>query len=149
MRNRRAQIILVVSVLVLVLAGFFATTRSAKTDEARCRDLIHTGRLHGRVLAMERSLPSQLVRLLHLVDLEAKYYKRYDAEQQALVASGYLVEVPLLVTNRPLLPEVNLLGKAFHRAGAFYSIRYASPNGVVVTCRPEDVIMCRKAVSDD
>ncbi len=150
MSKRKIQAIAVASLLVLVAVWYFTTTPTAKTDEARYRQLIGTARSHGRALSIERRLPKNLVRLFHLDDLETKYRERYDALKQALVSSGYLVEVSLVVTNRPVLQTFYLVQKAFQGTGAFYAIRGSAwTNEIVVTCRPENVPICRKAVSGD
>jgi len=148
MSKRKTQAIAVASLLVLATVWYFTATSTAKTDEARYQQLIGTARLHGRALSIQRQLPSNLVRLFHLDDLEAKYRERYDAQKQALVSSGYLVEVSVVVTNRPVLQAFNLVQKAFQGTGVFYAIRGSAwTNEIVVTCRPEDTPICRKAVS--
>ena len=150
MSERRIQAIVIASLLVFVAVWYFTTTRTAKTDEARYRQLIGTARSHGRALSIEHRLPTSLVRLFRLDDLETKYRMKYDAERRALVASGYLVEVSLLVTNRPVLQALNLVQKAFQGTGAYYAIKGSAwTNEIVVTCRPEDAPICRKAVSGD
>lgn len=150
MSKRKIQAAAVGSFLVLVAVWYFAATPTAKTDEARYRQLISTARAHGRALSIERRLPGNLVRFFHLDDLESKYRERYDAQKQALVSSGYLVEVSLVVTNRPVLQALNLVQKAFQGTGAFYAIRGSAwTNEIVVTCRPEDAPICRKAVNRD
>ena len=102
------------------------------------------------MLSLERRLPAIVVKLFHVDDLEAKDRKRYEAEKQALASSGYLVEVPLVVTNPPVLQAMNLIQRAFQEKGAFYAIRGSGwTNKIIVTCRPEDAPICRNAISSD
>jgi hypothetical protein len=150
MRKREVQILVACSMLCALAVWILLPPRDPSSDDGRFRSLKSSHAAFGLVKRAESSLPRGLVGLLHLSDLESRYWRKYEDHRQHLLASGYLVEVPVLATNRTTLQTLTAIGKVFHGAGAYYTIRgNALTNRVLVTCRPESVPLCAKAVVNE
>jgi hypothetical protein len=69
---------------------------------------------------------------------EARYMSQFDSDLKALLASGYLIEVPIAVTNwaGQFAQATSRSGKALNGTGAYLCARVQS-NLVFVTCRPQ------------
>ena len=84
-------------------------------DEALCDKLMRTQRFCDRLYDVEARLPPGVVRFFGLFALEMRYREKADADRRSLIASGYLVELPIGVTNlaghhRPIMTRFKVFG---------------------------------------
>jgi hypothetical protein len=150
MRKRKVHIFVVCSMLCALAVWTLLPPRHSSSDDGRFRSLKRSHAAFGRVKRVESFLPGGLVRLLRLPGLESRYWRSYEEQRQHLLASGYLVEVPVMATNRTTLQTLTAIGKVFQGAGAYYTVRgNALTNRIVITCRPESVPLCAKAVANE
>jgi hypothetical protein len=148
MRKHKVQVFLVCSLLGALATWLLLPPHTSGSDDGRFRSLKRSEAVFTRLKRAEALLPGALVRLLHLRELESKYWTRCEDRRQCLLTSGYLVEVPVTATNRTTLQMHTAIGNVFQAAGAYYTSRGNAPR-VVVTCRPESVPLCAKAVTND
>ena len=112
-------------------------------NQTTYRDLKMAARARFWCQSASRALPSRLAARLRLPVVETRCIKRSESDRQALLASGYLVEVRLGVTN--LLSRISeletRLDQALDSSGTYWVARFtARSNLVVVTCRPQCVL---------
>jgi len=153
MSKRNSLIIVIACLLTIVVIWLFLPVGVPKTDAARYERWKQTSRLIGRVNWCERRLPQSLVRPFHLSELDQKYIDEHGRLGDALVASGYLTNVTIMVANVPTnyvqrAQIADRLRKAFpgHYEWEFW-VRSRS-NEVVITCRPEYEVLSRQAVQE-
>jgi hypothetical protein len=150
--NRRGILTTVtVCVLATVVAWVLFPVRAAKTDTAKYERWKQTSHLFGRVMWCERHLPRNLVSLFHLSTLDQKYIDEHERLGEALVASGFLTNVTIAVaaapTNATQFAQVaNRLRKAFPGRNEWEF--WVRSNAVVVTCQPQNVLLCRQALQE-
>src|SRR5271170_4479723 len=101
MSKHRFFIIVSVCVLTIVVVWVFFPAGAARTDEARFQRWKQTPHLFTRAIWWERHLPQSLVRLFHLSTFDQKYMDEHERLGDALVASGYLTNVTILVASVP------------------------------------------------
>jgi hypothetical protein len=140
---------------VLVGLGIFAALTTCilwqslgcDRDEARYRHLRHEARSAWWFRLAKTSLPSGFVGLVGLPSFEERVMNRYDADRRELLASGYLTEVPITVTNLAghFAQTHSQIRKALSGRGAYWVARFqVTSNVVVVTCRPQDAPFCKQ-----
>jgi len=83
--------------------------------------------------------------------LMERYRSKAEAQEEALLGSGYITNVSITVTNgsesKQNLSQITYrLRKALQGADV-WSFHMAS-NQVVITCRTRDVPLCRQALKD-
>jgi hypothetical protein len=150
MSKPKIRLVVATSLVVLLGLWLFRATPSPSTDEAKYMHLRRTSQSFARIAFANQFLPRRVVRGFHLDDREAKYRQRYLAEEAALVASGYFVEVSITITNPSVQQALNRMAKAFQDTRAFYDLRASTstlPNQFVVTCHPEHAALCEKATN--
>src|SRR5258708_25292664 len=144
-----------------VVGGWiFSVFDSGTTDAAKYKRWGRTGRIEAMVRSMNRRLPASFVSVCRLSHLEEKYGERWEAECEALVASGYLTNVALAITRAEEPPDAatynqhlttvirqtaDQIRKALRGRGEF-CCTYPSNGVVLITCRPQDVPLCAEAL---
>ena len=121
-----------------------------KTDPARYERWKQTSHLFGRAIWWEGHLPQSLLRPFHI---SQKYMDEHDKLEDALVASGYLTNVTIVVasvpTNHVQWTQISdRLRKAFHGSDEWVFGVYGHTNSIVVTCRPQYEVLARQAVQE-
>jgi hypothetical protein len=107
-----------------------------------------------RLRSAEKHLPGALVRLLHIVKLESRYFAKAQAQEEALLASGYLTNTVVGITNLPATAadEKSRLVEVQRRVRAGVRIDFLSfyiqSNHAVVTCRSKDLALVRTAIEN-
>src|SRR6266550_1496627 len=149
MSKRKIQFALIACVSGLLLVWFCRTPRmdNAQAKYERWQRSIRRWSL---ALSAERRLPASLVRLFRIQKLEQKYLDEREALGEALIASGYLTNVCIVVTN-PVSRRTQLaalLTQAFKGTENEWEFYVRSNHVVVVTCRPQHVILCRQALQE-
>ena len=136
--------------------------------------MVHASFWGGRFESAEAQLPGSLVRLFHIADIKTRYIGEYKARQEALLASRYLTNAPITITNLPPaslftnLPPIainqkyaGLFALRQYEASAALVVErrlrsrlrgvdswafYMASNQAVVTCRTSDVALIRRAI---
>jgi hypothetical protein len=151
MSKRRFFIIVSVCVLTIIVVWVFFPGGAPKTDEARFQGWKNTIRLYARAVWWERHLPHGVGKLLRVPAHETKYLDEHAALAETLLASGYFTNVSIAVAAAPT--------SAVQRAQVADRLRTAFQNrdewefwvrshAIVVTCRPQDVVLCRQALQE-
>jgi hypothetical protein len=126
--------------------------------------MLHAEEWGQRLRSAEKRLPSPLAGLLHVASLKNRYMAKAEAQREALLASGYLTNASITITNMPstatnaklCLAELQrrLKGGAhveflsFYSAHVEFSSFYVQTNDVVVTCRSRDLIVVWTALEN-
>jgi hypothetical protein len=139
------------------------------TDEARYQQWTRPWDAVKRIQVLEYYLPKSLSTPLRLPTLQQQYVDKDEAIYQALHASGYLTNVHIALTNTSLTHiALTNAGASRTRLAAIDRIArdnqisdrlrkatqenhakfqfYMWSNSVVLTCRPQDVALCVRAV---
>jgi hypothetical protein len=139
----------VVFAAVLAFAYLHAgSTRSANTDEKRYQQWGRPIDSYKRVVFLESRLPAWLSKALHLPALKQHYQDTNQEIEKALVASGYLTNLHVAVTNaRAARTQIAArLQKATTQENPPKLLFFIPANDVVVfICRPQDVALCVRA----
>jgi hypothetical protein len=154
MRKRKFQLVLFGCLLVLLACWIIPTAGRGTGDERRFRKMLHAADWGWRFRFAEKRLPSPLARLLHVADLKTRCMGKAEAQLEALLASGYLTNTSITITNMPstATSEKASLAELQRRlkVGAhldFLSF-YVQTNDVVVTCRARDLVVVRTALEN-
>jgi hypothetical protein len=148
MRKHKFQIF-VTACLVGLLTVWLYDLFSRDTDEARFRQLKQTYRMNAWMSSAEGWLPGSLIRLIHLSRRQADYRQRFFDQHRALIDSGYLIEVPIPVTNRTHVQTISLVQKTFESSDAWFLVKGVVSKNMTITCRPEHEPLCRKIINSD
>src|SRR6516164_3689000 len=120
MKKHKVQILmLAVALFVVSLFWVLRNPGHSVSDEGNYTQWRRTILAADRIISLERHLPQSLSRFFHLPNLERKYIDKHSALGDSLVASGYLTNVWINVTN-PLGQRIQLanrLTKAFPGPG--------------------------------
>jgi hypothetical protein len=150
MSNRPLQ---VVAVMLLAAAVLWAlnTPRKATSDEARYRQWQRPIDSWVRVVFVERHIPSGLSTVLRLPALEQRYLDKYERISEALKTSGYLTNVHIAMSNAgsQRTQIAAPLRRATQASGAKWEFYVRSNTVVVLTCRPQDVASCVRAIESN
>ena len=100
---------------------------------------------------MERHLPTSLSKHLHLPAREQRYLEKNEEIGEALRASGYLTNVHIAVTNAGArrTQMADRLRKATQGNHAKWEFSVRSNAVIVLTCRPQDVPLCIRAIESN
>ncbi len=153
MKLRRSYLILTGCLLGL-LAAWVVWPRDAKDDDQKFQQMVRSADWGWRLHSAEKHLPGTLVRLLHIPKLEKNYFQKADAQETALLASGYLTNTSIALTSLPStatnekssLLEVQRRLRAGLRTD-FLSF-YIRSNHAIVTCRSRDLALVRTAIKN-
>jgi len=148
MRKRWLQILGVIFVAFVAL-WLLGSAGSATTDEERYQQWQRPIDSMTRVAFLQHHLPNNVSRILHLSALEQRYVDKNEDIEQALLTSGYLTNVDIAVTNAgpPRTQIADRLRKATGTNHVKWEFHVRSNALVVLTCRPEDVALCVRAVA--
>jgi hypothetical protein len=150
MKISKLKIILAALVLILVAAAI-CLYAPPSGDAQRYADLHRAGGSYQRAWTGEPSLPERLTALMHFSSPSNFYRERLANDRQALVASGYLVEITRPVPDlRAKLAKVRTsLSNTLQQTGAYYEARLDhTKNEVHLLCRKEDISMWEKVLKD-
>lgn len=154
MRSRKFQLVFFGCLLVLFLVWILTPGRRGTGDERRFRQMLHAADWGWRLRSAEKRLPSPLARLLHVANLKNRCMLKAEAQQEALLASGYLTNASITITKMPSTAtnEKSCIAEIQRRlkAGghiAFLSF-YVQTNDVMVTCRSQDLVVVRTALEN-
>jgi hypothetical protein len=147
------QIILVGCLLVILAVCMLRDTGDGTGDERRYRQVLRAEVWVGRLNSAQKRLPSPAVRLLHIANLKKSYMDKAEAQAEALLASGYLTNASITITNLPApainekstLAEVQRRLRTGLRGVPSWSF-YMESNRVVITCRSSDLAQIRRAI---
>jgi hypothetical protein len=150
MSKRKIQMVVIAFASALLLLWCYRLSRPGGDAEAKYKGWQRSIHRYSMAHSVERRLPAGLVRFLRIPGIEQKYLDEHEALGQALVASGYLTNVSIAVTN-PASRRSQLaacLRKAFQGSGNEWEFYVRSNSEVVVTCLPEHVALCRQALHE-
>jgi hypothetical protein len=149
MSNRKIQIVVLVCLLLGVVSWMFYAFTPSKTDEARYLEMRHTSRSISLALSAENGRLGIIVRLFHmLLHIPDRYFKQFDAQREELLASGYLTNISITVSNATsrrgqLTRQLTSVTEGWDILR--WHLSWQS-NGVAVTCRPQDEVRLRHAL---
>jgi hypothetical protein len=161
MNERRTCIVLLGVFLVVAAILAFVYGSRAGSDEVRYRRSIRNVRLADRVRNACRCLPDPISRPLDR--LAVKPFRAYAAEEEALLASGFLTNLFVTLTNASarfgttnLSPVLAQISRRMHAAvpgNDFlpFSLQRDFQSNVVsvkVTCRTKDVPLLQKTFKE-
>jgi hypothetical protein len=146
--SKRPIQILSVALLIAAAVWVLGSARNATSDEARYRQWLRPVGSWSRLVFLERRLPTCLSKAFHLRALERRYLDKNEKIEDALVTSGYLTNVAIAVSNAGSCRAqiASRLGRATH---AKWEFSIHSNAVVVLTCRPQDVALCARAIESD
>ena len=147
MSRRPLQVLAVISLAVPVFWAL-STPKKPASDEARYQQWQRHVGSYARLVFVERHLPTSLSKLLRLPAREQRYLDKDEELYQALHASGYLTNVHIAVANAGARRAqiADRLRKATQGSHAKWEFIVRSNAVVVLTCRPQDVALCTRAI---
>lgn len=124
------------------------------SDEQRYREMLHREARISLLISAEKRLPGTLVRLLRIENLQRSYIDKDQAQENALLASGYLAKTSITITNLPLAAtndrlrrvEIRRRLQTGLRGVVFWSFYLESSNQTAVICRASDLDPVRRAL---
>jgi len=145
--------IVTVCVVTIAVIWLFLPVGFPKAEPAKYERWKQTSHLVGRTIWWERCFPQSLVRLFHLSALDQKYMDEHERLGDALVVSGYLTNVTIVVASVPTnyvqrAQIADRLREAFQGRDEWEFGVYGHSNAIVVTCRPQDEVLSRQAVQE-
>jgi hypothetical protein len=149
-RRRKVWIVVFVGLLVGVGVWFYFTPSDGGSDEARYQSRSRNQDVSLRLRAWERRWPKPLGSLLRRTGLTQRYEEKAEEQEEALLGSGYLVRVSIATTNFSLT-NISLFGARLQKAlpkdarGTYF---WLETNRIVITCRTQDVQVCREALGE-
>ena len=133
-----------------VSIAFYQTLARRSEDAQRYAELHRLGSSYQRAWTGQPRLSERVAALVHFSSPSNYYRARFDTQRQALIASGYLLEVKLPLPDlRSKLAQVRVsLSNAVQRTGAYYEAKLDDTrNEVRLLCRKEDVSLWQRALS--
>ena len=151
MRKHNSLTIVTACLLTAAVIWSYLPIGVPKTDEARFQRWKQTSHLWIRTVWWERNLPDGLGKLFKLPIHETKYLDEGEALREALLASGYFTNFPIAVAAAPTnyvqrAQVADRLRKAFQNRDDWEF--WVSSNAIIMTCRPQDMDLCRKALQE-
>jgi len=150
MSKRSVQIL---SVALLIVGAVWApsSAKNATSNEARYQQWQRPIDTWVRLVSLERHLPSGFSKAFRLSALEQRCLDKAEKIEEALVTSGYLTNVPVAVPNASAFRTQigNRLRKATETNHVKWGFFIRSNEVVVLTCRPQDVGLCVRAIESD
>jgi hypothetical protein len=151
--SRRKYSIIIAACLLLSVVVIWVLLPAAppRTDEDRFLRWQQTVKLFGRTYWWERHLPQSICQMLRLPKLYYSYVDEHAKLTDALLSSRYFTNVYVTVdvppTNWAQRAEVSKrLGEAFqHQVEWEFEVR---SNTIIVTCRPQNAELCKRAIQD-
>lgn len=138
---------------VLLAIGLWAlnTPRKATSDDARCRQWQRSIDSWVRVVFVERHIPSGLSTVLRLPALEQRYLDKRERIFEALKTSRYFTNVHIAVSNAgsQRAQIAARLRRATQESDAKWEFYVVSNAVVVLTCRPQDLASCVRAIESN
>src|SRR5437879_1339279 len=119
MSKRKIKMVVVACASAMLLLWVYRLSRPRDSAEAKYEDWQRSIRRYSMAHSAERRLPSSIARLFRMNKIENAYLDEHEALRQTLLASGYLTNVSIAVTN-PASRRSQLasrLTKAFHGEG--------------------------------
>ena len=140
-------------IAILAIAWAIAYTISVRPtgDVQRYGELHRFGSSYRRAWTGQPRFSERIAALVHLSSPSNYYRGRFEADKQALVASGYLVEVTVPVPDlRAKLTQVRVtLSNTLQQTGAFYEAKLDHTRDEVrLLCRKEDVSSWQRVLKD-
>jgi hypothetical protein len=138
--------------LVILAAWILSPAAKGTTDEQKYRRMRREDIWSSRLHSLRRQLPGYLVRLLDFTNLEKYYATKAHVKEQALLATGYLTNASITITNLPVTAnnELSCLDELGRRLRARNHVEfvffYFRTNQAVVTCRSQDLASVRTAI---
>ena len=146
MSKRKVLALLIAGLLVCPILGLFFSLGGGKTDAGKYRSMQRLHNLAIQAYSAEQSHFGAFVRPLRLAD---RCDERFDARRDELLASGYLTNITVGLSNAA--------GRKAYVFGQFSRIERSSDalvcglvfssNSVVITCRPRDADRFHQALA--
>ena len=149
--GKRPIQILSLSLLIAAAVWGLGSLRNPTSDEARYQQWQRPVGSWARLVFLEHHLPATLSKAFHLPALEQRYLDKNEKIEEALVTSGYLTNVHIAVSNAGACRTqiADRLRQATRKDHAKWEFFIRSNAVVVLTCRPQDVSLCVRAVEND
>jgi hypothetical protein len=146
MSKRGLQILVAVCLSACLIAWLLGAFTQPKTDEAKYRDMLHSRHLFALSVSAERGPLRSLVRPFHL---SRHFIRNFDAETSELLASGYLTNVFIAVSNAAGRRSQVVTRLDASVKGTDILIPHVTwfSNGVEIPCRPQDAAQLRQALA--
>ena len=151
MRKRTFHILFVGWLLAVLAVWLLSPSRAG--DEQQFRQMLRAQSWGWRLQSAQKQLPNSLAKLFYLVNLKKTFMDKADAHAEALLASGYLTNAFITITNLPLtatndrsrLAEIQRRLRPCLQGDAFCSFVIHN-NQAVITCRSSDLPLFRHAI---
>ena len=103
MSRRKRSIVFLVCLLACLVLWICHDSGENENDEVKYQNWAHNDGVRLRLKMWERQLPAPLAGILHWTGLAQKYERNAEAQEEALLRSGYLVRVSIAMTNESKL----------------------------------------------
>ena len=147
MRIRKSYLVLAGCLLALLVVSWQWTAGKGTGDDRRFQQMVHAWKWHWRFRSAETRFPGSLVRRLHIADLTTRYWRKGQLQQEALLASGYLTNTTLMITNLPPGDDRSYRAEVRRRLLAGVRLEFwefgMHSNQVGITCRSRDLPLIR------
>ena len=150
MSKRKLSIVMLVCVLAGLTFWFSHGSREDESDEAKYQNWSRNQAVSWRLRAWERRLPKPLASLVRRTGLAKRYELKAEEQEETLFRSGYLVKVSIAATNVNRT-NMSVIGDRLWKAlpkdacGTYF---WLETNRIVITCRTQDVVICKQALRD-
>jgi hypothetical protein len=151
MKTGKLIIFSVIAILAFAWAVAYVFPARSTGDTQRYAELHRLGSSYRRAWTGQPRFSERIAALVHLSSPSNYYRGRFEADKQALVASGYLVEVAVPIPDlRAKLAQVRVtLSNTLQQTGAYYEAKLDhTKDEVRLLCRKEDVSFWRGVLKD-
>ncbi len=164
MKTRKHLMIAVCCVVAIAILSLWmsGTFEGSASDAAKHRAMGRISRTQATLGSMKKNLPAGLVSVLHLSKLEGWCSAKWESQREALVASGYFTNVVLAIPRadeppdtpsyyqhqRAIIRKTADQIRAALRGHGSFRCWWPSNGVVVITCRPWDVPICAKTITE-
>lgn len=157
MSKRKYLVVAAACLSIAAMLWLLLPAAVPKTDAARFERWKRTNHLIGRAFWWEIHLPKSVSTALRLPALDGKYWGEHEKLGEALVSSGYLTNVAITVssavTNAAQYTQIRIRVQKAFQGQTDAELKYWYDRGhrivIVVTCRPQDEVLCRQALSGE
>jgi hypothetical protein len=146
MSKRRLLVLLAAGVLVCALLWLFFSRPGGNTDGEKYRSMQRLHRLAIQAYSAEQSRLGAPLRWLRLAD---RCDERFDARRDELLASGYLTNLSVELSNaagRKAYVFKQVTGVERGSDAMMCGLAFSS-NSVAITCRPQDAGRFRQVLA--
>jgi hypothetical protein len=151
MKTRRFKIGVALATFTVIGVAAYVLCTGPTGDAQRYAELHRLGASYKRAWTGQPSIGDRFAALIHFSSPSTYYHGRFEQQQRALVASGYMTNLTVPVPNlRPKVSQVwASLTYTFHQTGAYAEASFDHTRDEVrLVCRKEDITLWQRVLKE-